>query len=39
MENRGMIELYERYKADAIYSLYVDQWYQEQGWTEFKRDA
>ena len=40
-ENRNSIQLYEMFKADAIYSLYVDEWWKKQGWTEFpwKREA
>ena len=28
-ENRDRIELYEAYKADPIYGLYVNQWWAE----------
>ncbi len=35
MENRDNIRLYELYKADTIYGLYVTQWWEEQEGTKF----
>lgn len=35
MENRDNIRLYELYKADPIYGLYVTQWWEEQEGTKF----
>jgi hypothetical protein len=38
-ENRDSLELYELYKADPIYTHYVNEWWKEQGWTELPKNA
>jgi len=37
-ENKEMVGLYEIYKNDAIYTLYLADWYRQHGWTELTED-